>query len=272
MTSDKDDSVVATAINKSDESGGEEDGLDERRKKMQKLIDLLLCSSLEFDESKFMNQLDDYLTHYDRLMYSEITAKVHKKIKNNGGDESEVTTNIDALCDKCLRDDNMVKNRRTKIILKICDHINLVSTQTQYSDNRIRQVETRTEIASNKLNNIKNDLETIRTSIYAQLISIVAIFVAISFVMFGGMSLMNNLFDFSNMTAVPLTELFGIGALIGVVMLLIIYMFLHFILYLTKGEDGEKDKSRVISKQAFWGSIVVLSIIAIACVIISRVL
>ena len=270
MTNNNDDFVVAKAISKTDRSGGEEDGLEERRKKMQHLIYLLLCSSLEFNKEKFIDELDDYIEHYDRLMYSEITSRVHKRIKDNDAGESDVTTNIDALCDMYLRNDKLVAEPRTQIILKICDHINLVSAQTQYSDNNVKKVETRVEIASDRLKSFKNDIETIRNSMYSQLISIVAIFVAISFVMFGGMSMMNNLLNLSNMTSVPILELFGIGAMIGIVMMLVIYMFLNFILYLIKGEKGVDDKNRVISRRAFWGSIVILSLVAIVCACISQ--
>jgi uncharacterized membrane protein YkvI len=60
----------------------------------------------------------------------------------------------------------------------------------------------------------------------SQMIAIVAIFVGISFVMFGGMSLINDLFTHVDGQPVPLVELICLGCLIGIVMIVVMYCFI----------------------------------------------
>lgn len=71
---------------------------------------------------------------------------------------------------------------------------------------------------------------------------------AISFVMFGGMSLLNNLFDYSEMKSIPLLEMICGGSLIGIIMITVIYAFIVFVLRLTgKFEkiDYEVDSNKI---------------------------
>ena len=70
----------------------------------------------------------------------------------------------------------------------------------------------------------------------SQMIAIVAIFVGISFVMFGGMSLINDLFTFVDGQPVPLVELICLGCLIGIVMIVVMYCFIMFILSITRNK------------------------------------
>ena len=64
----------------------------------------------------------------------------------------------------------------------------------------------------------------------------ISIFVGIAFVMFGGMTLLNNLFDFSDMQTIPLIEVVCLGSLMGIIMITIIYAFITFVLRLTEKE------------------------------------
>ena len=70
----------------------------------------------------------------------------------------------------------------------------------------------------------------------SQMIAIVAIFVSISFVMFGGMSLINDLFTHIDGQPVPLVELICLGCLIGIVMIVVMYCFVMFILSITRNK------------------------------------
>ena len=66
--------------------------------------------------------------------------------------------------------------------------------------------------------------------------------------MFGGMSLLNNLFDYSEMKSIPLLEMICGGSLIGIVMITVIYAFIVFVLRLTgKFEkiDYEVDSNKI---------------------------
>lgn len=93
-----------------------------------------------------------------------------------------------------------------------------------------------------ELSETKEEIESTKTGIYTQLISIVSIFVAISFVMFGGMSLLNNLFDYSRLERIPLIEMLCGGSLIGLIIVAVMYGFILTVIKLTNHDIGEGKK------------------------------
>ena len=62
--------------------------------------------------------------------------------------------------------------------------------------------------------------------------------------MFGGMSLINGLFDFSNMKSIPLIELICLGSITGIIMISAIYAFIIFSLRLSFREFSGKSPFR----------------------------
>lgn len=93
-----------------------------------------------------------------------------------------------------------------------------------------------------KLRRQKKDVSKVVNDLQSQLISIVSIFVAIAFVLFGGMSLMNNLFNYENMDKIPLFEMLCAGSLIGIVMIMSIYAFIVFVLRITGKYDYSEEQ------------------------------
>lgn len=75
-----------------------------------------------------------------------------------------------------------------------------------------------------------------KSKLMSEIISMISIFIGIAFVMFGGMTLLNNLFDFTGIDRVPLTELLCIGSLMGIIVIAIIYSFVVFVLKLIEKE------------------------------------
>lgn len=100
----------------------------------------------------------------------------------------------------------------------------------------------------------KNMLENLTN----QMIGIVSMFVGVAFVMFGGMTLLNNLFDFSEMQYVPVIELLCLGSLIGIVMIAVIYAFMTFVIRIIGKELKQKFELNKVVK-------CVLSILIIIC-------
>lgn len=156
-------------------------------------------------------------------------------------------------------------------MMKLQDHVNLVISQTKntsaYFKSAVNSVQNDVDLLTENIDGVRSNLENTKDTIYAQLISLIAIFVAISFVMFGGMSMMNNLLDFSNMKAVPFKELMSIGALIGIVMLLTIYLFMNFILFLVKESLWSKSNQKGGVKMIFFGSLACLLFVSISYLI-----
>lgn len=219
---------------------------DKMKKQMRNILDMLSAEKGYCDKQRLLESLKQYLDNYGRVLYSEVTVYLYKLSDENSKKLEIVISNIDSLLEECVDDDPKVENRETKVILKLWDHINLANNQLntlKMSDETIHnKIALQANPISDDLKKTKEDLDASKKELYTQLISIVSIFVAIAFVLFGGMSLMNNLFNYENIDKIPLFEMLCAGSLIGIVMIMSIYAFIVFVLRITGKYDYSKEQ------------------------------
>lgn len=220
------------------------DSSDENIQDMKDAIVDLINNLTELNLSQdslnnWISKLEKYIDLYDRILYSEITIHISKKLSDNEYNSyvNSLVQNMDRVLEFSKNQSNGISEQNRKIILKLWDHISLVNNQYRvfYTsekeihkaiDPEVEKIKKDLAESRNELERAKYDLEQIKKDIYAQLIGIVGIFVAIAFVMFGGMSLMNNLFDYSNLKDVPLFPMLSGASLIGIVILCSLYYFI----------------------------------------------
>lgn len=204
----------------------------------------------EFNIDDFEKLLDDYLTKYSRILYSSFTAYIYrlksekkdKEIDNMSGNLVSIISSFNV--------EEKIEDRQ-KILLKLYDHISLATRQASTMEVTKEKVDPyilkATETIKSQLENLNQDMiaykermradiEAQKDSLMSQMIAIVAIFVGISFVMCGGMSLINDLFTHVDGQPVPLVELICLGCLIGIVMIVVMYCFIMFILSITRNK------------------------------------
>lgn len=204
----------------------------------------------EFNIDDFEKLLDDYLTKYSRILYSSFTAYIYrlksekkdKEIDNMSGNLVSIISSFNV--------EEKIEDRQ-KILLKLYDHISLATRQASTMEVTKEKVDPyilkATETIKSQLENLNQDMiaykermradiEAQKDSLMSQMIAIVVIFVGISFVMFGGMSLINDLFTHVDGQPVPLVELICLGCLIGIVMIVVMYCFIMFILSITRNK------------------------------------
>lgn len=204
----------------------------------------------EFNIDDFEKLLDDYLTKYSRILYSSFTAYIYrlksekkdKEIDNMSGNLVSIISSFNV--------EEKIEDRQ-KILLKLYDHISLATRQASTMEVTKEKVDPyilkATETIKSQLENLNQDMiaykermradiEAQKDSLMSQMIAIVAIFVGISFVMFGGMLLINDLFTHVDGQPVPLVELICLGCLIGIVMIVVMYCFIMFILSITRNK------------------------------------
>lgn len=258
----------------------ERDKIEELRKAMLDVVSYLSTPSDEFIESRFRTNLNAYLSKYNRLIYSELTTY----ITDMYNDEMKITTfqsNLEKALQGALKNDEYMLSNVTKSILKMYDHTNLAVKQNETfltPEEKIKEVAKKQtqEIENNIIKigqefdkNLNEKVNKAQNNIYSQLISIVAIFVSISFVMFGGMTLMNNLFDYKEMKTIPLFEMLACGSLIGIIMVNVVFAFMQFVLRIT---DKIKTKDEFPYSYITKSVTICLFIVMIAAVAISFVL
>lgn len=230
---------------------------------LNNIIQLLILNQISFDEKMFLNQLNEYLNKYHRILYSCFSHKVFEWSKDKDNNYTgNAIVNLQSMVDK-INIEEITKN--DEIIFKIFDHMQLAIHQVEmmelnddkinpYLNKALKEVDNKINIqaryVTNMKNSVKKDIETQKDSLLSQMIAIVAIFVGISFVMFGGMSLINDLFTHIDGQPVPLVELICLGCLIGIVMIIVMYCFIMFILSVTRNRmlRAKKIFFRIVQK------------------------
>lgn len=258
--------------------------IDTIRNNFKELIERLKKPTKNFNIKLFIDELDKYLISNKRLLYSEFTSIIIGLNSTENSDQNIgiIITNLENCISYSVEEDKNVSKSIQKTLIKLWDHANLASNQYNYFmttddaflekvkpilDSKITDLKNEYESLSDEVKNAKTELEcatdnakNIKNKITSDVIAMISMFVGIAFVMFGGMTLLNNLFDFSGMETIPLMELVCLGSLMGIIMIVIIYAFIIFVLKLT-----EKDikNSQLIN----WVLIVFLSVLVFIFVI-----
>lgn len=251
---------------KNNETKCEIDYINEMADAVNKLCEMLIDGSKMFDEKNFFSEVKSYITKKDRLLYTYISNFIFSKSEQEVG---IIQTNLDKVIDymfgeelkkdyeKEFREKRIRDIERTqRTVLKIWDHVNLARRQyilfTQKDDNYTRIVEEKMEYAETK----------ILKDINAQLISLVAIFTALSFLIFGGISSLDNIF--SGVLNIPILKLMIIGFIWCFCIMNLIYVFMFFIGKLTKLsiKSTEDINANLVQKYPliFWSNFVIVGL------------
>lgn len=236
------------------------DLLENNKASTKKIIDYFIKEeTVKFNPNESVEKVESHISEFDRILYSEISTIVYQI------DEHELT-NLQSNLERCINDNNLTKNSK-KIFVKIWDHVNLANKQIENLKDSDDTLKKRVEPKLYEIINPK--IEGLKEGIYTQLISIVGIFVAIAFVMFGGMSLLNGLFNFNNMESIPLKELMLLGSLFGCVIIIVLYFFTRLILLLVfQNADKIKNNVKEINEILLVGIIVIFLVMFISICIV----
>lgn len=153
---------------------------------------------------------------------------------------------------------NLEKVRR--VILKIYDHANLA--RRQYTELKESDEEFKKRFEKSFVN---HQIEITR-EMSGQLITLIGIFTAVAFVVFGGISSLDNIFQ-AGVKDIPILKLMITGTLWGLCMINLIYVFLFCVGKISKVSIKSSDKkgSNLVQKYPiiFWSDFMLLSLLMI---------
>lgn len=158
---------------------------------------LKLCKELSrsvangnFDSAHWLDELRNYISNNDnRLLYSDISNYIF-----NLSDEefTTFTTNLDSVLNDAadLRGTGVEQDKNLyKTLLKFFDHVNLAHRQNSMFSNKQQDIDNEIErLLGPKVQDITKDMTS-------QLVGLVSIFTALSFLIFGGISSLQNTFN-----------------------------------------------------------------------------
>lgn len=182
---------------------------------------LLQVDCSDFDAKVAFDNLKAYISKHDRILYAPISNEIYRCYDENGYEDAmrimgTLITNIEKLVAYTetpefqtrrsrIRNSDSIKHFEDtqKAILKIWDHVNLA--QQQY--NALKQSDDEYKEKFEKL--ISPYKEDMTKDMNNQLLTMVSIFTALAFLVFGGISSLDNIFS---VHGIPLLKLMCIGA------------------------------------------------------------
>ena len=210
---------------------------DEQMQKMQieieKVFQSMMVKQDQFEKEKTFDDLYSYILAYDRILYSPISNLIYSSYENgqDGDVIGTLQSNLDALL-SYVSNPQVIENKKSdlkdakskkrvddtkKAIIKIWDHVNLANQQykvlKQTDDEYNKKFQVR--IADYK--------ETMTKEMNAQLLTLVSIFTALAFLVFGGISSLDNIFSLSE---IPLLKIIASGLVWGLCIFNLIFVFL----------------------------------------------
>lgn len=207
---------------------------DEMSEKVTEICTLLLMDTNKFEEEKVFNRIFQYIKAYRRLLYSQISNMVYACFNEHTTEEASnilgtMISNIEKIVaytstqqykdrkEKTKRlDEKKIYEDTEKVLIKIWDHVNLA--QTQYSG--LRQTDEEYKRKFDK--SITPFKEELVKDMNAQLLTMVSIFTALAFLVFGGISSLGSIFSNYEL---PLLKVIIIGCVWGFCLLNLIFIF-----------------------------------------------
>lgn len=205
--------------------------------------ELLTPSSLFLPETWLLS-LDRYITEHDRLLYKSISNYIFDL---NDNSFSTFLTNLDRAVEYRLSQskgpDDGDAARKLRTLLKFYDHVNLARTQftmfSQKQDDIDRSIKSKLEPALAKSSK----------ELTSQLIGLVAIFTALSFIIFGGISSLGSIFSVLSQRSESILPALIVAVAWAFCLLNLLFAFMYFVLrIINKAPDSINREGNLVQK------------------------
>nr|WP_294648149.1 hypothetical protein [uncultured Anaerostipes sp.] len=250
--------------------------IDEMTEKMQELCELLSANSDQFNEIEAFDFIVQYIKDYDRILYSQISSVIYALFDEHETNEAmkalgTMTSNIEKIIaytdtknyrDKIEEEEKKGKEKKkayedaSKALIKIWDHVNLA--HTQYSGLKQTDKEYKRKFNTS----IAPFKEELVRDMNAQLLTMVSIFTALAFLVFGGISSLGNIFSNHE---IPLLKVIIVGCVWGLCILNLVFVFLFCVGKMTglNFKSNLRSSANIIQKYpvVWWSNFIILTIL-----------
>ena len=258
---------------------------------VEKFFKRLLIDIRDFSESKkqeiaieLLKLLLEYIYEYQRILYSSISNIIYEYCDTHTPQESgqaieNMLSNIENIIDhfELIKNAHQIKidgvqdiqdedyNYARKALLKIWDHISLA--QQQYSVLKMTNGEFDNKIDDRIVRYLTPVQQDIMKDMNSQMLSMVGVFTALAFLLFGGISSLENLFQNSSM---PVLKFMVVGSIWCLCLTNMIYIFLLCIEKISKykidNNTSDASKMNVFQKYSvmWWSDFITISILLLS--------
>ncbi|RKI39119.1 hypothetical protein D7V86_21145 [bacterium D16-51] len=266
--------------------------------RVEEFFSLLLVDSNDFtnaESEKTFNKIYEYIKKYDRILYSPISNLCYQCFIEFEADKQvdifgSLVSNIEKVSgfsgtlaykkrlEKAERDGDEEEVRllkdTTKAIVKIWDHVNLAQNQynvLSQTDDEYRKKfdELMSPVQSEISNEMRTSMTELSRSMSEQLLSLVSIFTALAFLLFGGISSLENIF--SGIQTVSMLKLVILGCIWGLCLVNLIFVFLFCISKMTKlsFSSSNKESASIFQKYPifWWTNYIIITIFIVTALL-----
>lgn len=231
------------------------------------IIEKLSVGTDKFNKDEFYSIVENYLKNYDRILYSTISADIYGKSdpKNKNEVVGMIMTNLEWLVDnpreiKKGDPEEKIVIATNRAITKMLDHVSLASQQylnlKQTDDEYDKKFKDHISVVKD---NITQDIVK---EVNSQLITLVGIFTALAFLIFGSISSLDGIFENND---IPLFKTMSIGIIWGICILNMIFVFLFCISKMTKLNFKSDTKSDATIFRRYpvvwWTNLILISLL-----------
>lgn len=265
---------ILKTTNNNQNNSGAKDTTQEKVSAIVSFFRLLQVDCSDFNSKQAFDSLKEYISKYGRILYAPISNEIYNCYDENNYDDAmriigSVITNVEKLVAYTESPEFQTRRNQTKkpesiqcledaqkAVLKIWDHVNLA--QQQY--NALKQSDDEYKEKFEKL--ISSYKEDMTKDVNNQLLTMVSIFTALAFLVFGGISSLDNIFS---VHGVPLLKLMCVGAVWGLCILNLIFVFLFCVGKMTKLNFRSSDDPEATIFQKYpviwWTDLMLMSIL-----------
>ncbi|MFV0515854.1 MAG: hypothetical protein ACK5MV_00450 [Aminipila sp.] len=241
-----------------------------REKDLKEICILLSGLNDEFEVKEALESINQYVVDYGRLFYSQISDNIFNL---NEKERSSFSNNIDKVYQYSSQKDFLPEGCHSKtveVVAKLYDHSNLAINQIENLKQSDEEFESKFsckfESAVDPVKKkVEEDLKEVSKNMSGQLISLVAMFTAMSFLVFGGISSLDNIFEGAR--NFPLIKICIIGTIWGICIVNLITVFMFFVSKLI-GKSIKSDESpeaNLVQKYplVFWTNFILIFILVV---------
>ena len=228
----------------------------------------LAVSSDCFNAEKTYKSVETFVLTHKRWLYSIVSSFLFDCSEQ---DVSTFISNLDGLRDyaylqvaNCSPDDKAQIGQRKKFataIDKLWDHSNLAQTQNQALHDSDETFKARFD------KNLIPFKSEFTHEMNMQFISLIAIFTALSFLVFGGISSLDNVF--ADVGHVPVLDLIIVGSIWSLCITNLVFVFIFLVAKMTKLniKSSEREGATLSQRYPFfvWSNFVLVLILTVSC-------
>lgn len=220
------------------------DNIQERHNAILDICSHLSGETALFNASDTYQKVEQYIRTHKRWYYSDISNFLFASDDEKVG---SFMSNLESLQTYAYEMQSSKEAKQQVIMIdKLWDHANLAQRQIAAFSKKDADIDIHLD---EKINSKMGALER---ELSKELISLISLFTALSFVIFGGISSLDNIFEGAR--SFPIMQVLVIGCVWGLCILNLVFVFVFFVSKLTRLPIASTDRvnANLVQKYPFW--------------------